>query len=192
MSVERPTSQTVIWDPLVRIFHWSLVIAFAVSFGLGKFGPSDMSLHFIAGYVMAGLLVFRWVWGLIGPRTARFTSFVRGPSAILKYARHLGDRRPSGTVGHNPLGGAFVIALLVLLSVQVVSGLLADPEDYLNVGPLAGYVSTDISRKALTLHHIVMPMLLVLVVVHISAIVFYKIWKHEDLVRPMITGRRKD
>jgi cytochrome b len=192
MLAERPTSGTMIWDPLLRIFHWSLVVVFTTSFILGKFGPADMALHFISGYLMAGLITFRWVWGLIGPQTARFSSFLRGPSAIIGYARHLGERRPSGTIGHNPLGALFVIAILVLLSLQVVTGLLADPEDYLNVGPLAGYVSTDISRKALSLHHTLTPILLALVAVHIAAIAFYKIWKREDLVRPMLTGQREE
>ncbi len=150
-----------------------------------------MSAHFIAGYVMAALLGARLVWGLIGPQTARFTSFIYGPTAILAYARQLAVRQPSNRRGHNPLGGVFVVAMLVTLSLQVITGLFADPEDYFNTGPLAGYISIEMSRKALTLHHTLMPVLIGLVVIHLAAIAFYRIWKRENLIRPMITGRRQ-
>ncbi len=180
----------VLWDPVVRVLHWALVIAFAAAWGLGKFGPDQMTLHFYAGYTVGAIVVLRVIWGFVGPHTARFASFVRGPSAIAAYARRLPERRPSHSWGHNPVGALFVVGVLVVLALQVTSGLLSDPEDYINVGPLAQYVSYEATQTALALHEPLSTVLLVMVLVHVAAIVFYKRWKGENLVTPMITGRR--
>nr|WP_328805837.1 cytochrome b/b6 domain-containing protein [Salipiger abyssi] len=180
-----------LWDPVVRVLHWALVIAFAAAWGLGKFGPSQMTLHFYAGYTVAGIVLLRVVWGFVGPRTARFASFVKGPRAVLAYARQMPARKPSNSWGHNPVGALFVVGVLFVLALQVLSGLLADPEDYVNVGPLAQYVSADITRKALALHEPLSTLLLIMVIGHIAAIGFYRRWKGEDLITPMITGRKK-
>lgn len=98
-----------IWDPAIRFFHWALVVLVVGSWVLGKFatplGLTTMTLHFWAGYAIAGLLAFRLVWGVIGPHNARWSSFVRGPAAVLAYLRELPARRPSHAAGHNPLGG---------------------------------------------------------------------------------------
>ncbi|MCR8549759.1 cytochrome b/b6 domain-containing protein [Salipiger sp. P9] len=180
-----------LWDPVVRVLHWALVLSFATAWGLGKFGPDQMTLHFYAGYTVAAIVVLRVLWGFVGPQTARFASFVKGPGAVLRYARHLPDRKPSNTWGHNPVGALFVVGVLLVLALQILSGLFADPEDYINVGPLAQYVSSDITRKALSLHEPLSTLLLVMVIAHIAAIGFYRRWKGEDLVTPMITGRKK-
>ncbi|MBU2962409.1 cytochrome b/b6 domain-containing protein [Citreicella sp. C3M06] len=178
------------WDPVVRVLHWALVLAFATAWGLGKFGPAQMTLHFYAGYTVAAIVTLRVIWGLIGPRTARFTSFVKGPRAIAAYARRLPNRAPSRTWGHNPVGALFVVGVLAVLAMQVLSGLFSDPEDYINVGPLAKYVSYETTQRALALHEPLSTLLLIMVAIHIGAIVFYRRWKGEDLVTPMITGRR--
>lgn len=178
-----------VWDPLLRAFHWLLVLAVGAGWLLGHFGPLQMTWHFWAGYTVIGLLVFRLVWGVVGPRNARFASFVKGPVAVARYVSHLGTRTPSHQAGHNPLGGWSVLALLAVLAGQVGTGLLVDPEDYINVGPLAGLVSTEWNRWALGWHHRLGVVLAVLVGIHIAAILFYRFWKHEDLVTPMITGR---
>jgi cytochrome b len=179
-----------LWDPVVRLFHWALVLAFFTVWGLGKFGPDVMTLHFYAGYAVAGLVALRLVWGFVGPRTARFASFVKGPGAILAYARHLPERRPSNTLGHNALGAVFVVGILAVLAVQVATGLIGDPEDYVNTGPLAHLVPIETSRTALGLHELLGNLAMVMVLVHIGAIGFYRRWKGEDLVTPMITGKK--
>ncbi|MEZ5684513.1 MAG: cytochrome b/b6 domain-containing protein [Paracoccaceae bacterium] len=184
-------SRTVtLWDPVVRLFHWALVISFFAAWGLGKFGPDQMTLHFYAGYTIGALVVLRIIWGFVGPRPARFTSFVKGPSAILAYARHLRDRRPSNTLGHNPVGAIFVVGILTVLAVQVGTGLIGDPEDYVNVGPLADMVTIETSRSALGIHELLGNLAFFFVLFHIAAIGFYKRWKGEDLVTPMITGKK--
>jgi cytochrome b len=186
-----PPVERRIWDPLLRIFHWALVAAFATSFVLGEFGPNIMTLHFWSGYVICGLLAFRLIWGIFGSKHARFTDFIAGPGQVVRYMRHLPERSPSYWPGHNPLGGLAVIALLLLLVAQVTTGLLADPEDYINQGPLAHLVSADMNRAASAWHEIIGSVLLGLIALHVGVIVFYRIWKREDLIRPMITGRKK-
>jgi len=151
-----------------------------------------MTLHMWLGYAVIGLLAFRVIWGFVGPANARFTSFVRGPVAVWRYVRTMASREATHYPGHNPLGGWSVLALLGVLAAQVATGLYLDPEDYLNVGPLAETVSTAWNRFALGWHHRLAPVILLLVLAHVGAIFFYKIWKKEDLVTPMITGREKD
>lgn len=179
-----------LWDPVLRLFKWALTVCVIVAWGLGEFGPNVMTLHFWFGYAVLGLLAFRLVWGLVGPEHARFRSFAYGPGAILRYLGEMVRRRPSYWRGHNPVGGLAVFALLAVLAVHGVAGLFADPEDYINVGPLAQYVSTDTARAALALHAQTAWIVLGLVILHVAAIAFYARWKGENLVRPMITGRK--
>lgn len=186
--MSEPMNKTYVWDPVVRILHWALVIAFATSWGLGKFGPNIMTLHFYSGYILAGIVVLRLLWGLFGTKTARFATFVKGPGKVISYARTLPSPTPSCSYGHNPVGAIFVVGVLLVLTMQVMSGLLADPEDYINVGPLAQYVSSDVARKALSLHEPLSTLLLLMVLGHVAAIFWYKKRKGENLVKPMITG----
>lgn len=179
-----------LWDPLLRIFHWALAAGVAAAWLLGRFGPLDMTLHFWTGYAVLCLLAFRLVWGLVGPGPARFASFLYRPGAVFAYARGIFRRRPSRWRGHNPLGGVFVVLILAAVAGQAVTGLFVDPEDYINVGPLAQHVPTDASRTALAWHAALAKVVLALVGLHVAAIVFYRVWKREDLVRPMITGRK--
>lgn len=191
-GAEAPVANRTValWDPVVRLFHWALVLAFFAVWFLGKFGPDQMTLHFYAGYAVGGLVVVRLIWGFVGSRPARFTSFVRGPKAVLGYARHLPARRPSNTLGHNAVGALFVVGILAVLAVQVATGLIGDPEDYVNTGPLADYVAIETSRSALALHELLGNLAMIMVLVHVAAIGFYRRWKGEDLVTPMITGKK--
>lgn len=195
MNDNTPTSGQAkvvrLWDLPLRLFHWLLAICVAAAWGLGKFGPDIMTLHFFFGYAVAALLAFRLLWGLIGPSHARFVSFLYGPRAFFAYLRHFPERHPSYWPGHNPMGGAFVILLLVVLAVQVVTGLIADPEDYVNTGPLANLVDMEASRAALNMHDILGNLILPLTLLHVAVVLFYRIWKREDLIRPMITGFKR-
>lgn len=181
-------SRVKLWDPALRLFHWALVICVVTTWVLGRFGPSIMTLHFYLGYAIIGLLVFRLIWGLFGPAPARFSHFLFGPKKTLGYMAKVGRREPSYWPGHNPMGALAAFGLLALLVAQVATGLFTDPEDYVNVGPLAGSVDIETARMALGWHYRLSLVLLALVVLHVAAIAFYKLWKREDLVRPMITG----
>lgn len=177
-----------IWDPALRAFHWTLAALVVANWLLGKFGPTDMTLHFWLGYAVIALLLFRLVWGFVGPAPARFAQFVRGPRAVLAYAREMIRPRPTHWPGHSPVGALAVLAMLAVLIGQVTTGLFADPDDYINVGPLASQVSSETSRAALRWHHRGADLILILVLLHWAAVLFYRLWKREDLVRPMITG----
>jgi len=190
MQGSTPLETVKLWDPLLRVFHWSLTICVVAAWVLGEFGPDVMTLHFYFGYAVLGLLAFRVLWGFVGPEHARFKNFAYGPVSIVKYVFGMFRRSPSYWRGHNPLGGFFVFILLGVLAVHGISGLFADPEDYINVGPLAQYVNSDASRSALALHALTAWVVLCLVVLHVAAIGFYSKWKGENLVTPMITGKK--
>lgn len=177
-----------LWDPALRMFHWALVICVFTAWGLGQFGPSIMTLHFYAGYAVIALLAFRLLWGLFGPPPARFSHFLYGPGTTLRYLSSAGKRKPSYWPGHNPVGAMSVFLLLGVLIAQVGTGLISDPDDFINVGPLADMVSSDTAKEANRWHYRISRVILALVVLHLCAIAFYRFWKREDLVRPMITG----
>ena len=187
----RDPEKVKLWDPLLRGFHWLLAFFVIAAWCLGQFGPAKMTLHFWCGYMVIGLLAFRLIWGFIGPRPARFSSLIQGPGAVMAYTRQFFSREPSHWPGHNPLGALSVIAMLALLVAQVSSGLISDPDDYINVGPLASYVSAATRSKAVGWHEAGASIILILVLLHIAMILFYRFWKHEDLIQPMVTGYKK-
>ena len=190
MPGEGPIREIRLWDPLLRGFHWLLAFFVILGWCLGKFGPAQMMLHFWCGYVVAGLLAFRLVWGFVGPEPARFSHFLRGPGAVTGCARRMFLREPSYWPGHNPTGALSVIAMLAVLAAQVTTGLISDPDDYINVGPLASYVSGATRSKAVGWHGLGANLILLLVLLHVAVVLFYRFWKREDLVKPMLDGRK--
>ena len=129
-----------VWDPLVRIFHWGLVLTFSIAYFSGD---EENNLHIVAGYVTFGLISFRILWGLIGTRFARFSNFVYSPGSVIKYIKDSAAGRPKYYIGHNPAGGVMVIALLLSLLVVTYSGLKVYAIEE-GAGPLAQQ-STEIS-----------------------------------------------
>jgi len=180
-----------LWDPALRLFHWALVVAVVSAWMLGQFGPNIMALHFYFGYAVIGLLIFRILWGFIGPAPARFGHFIFGPKTLFAYLRGIGKREPSYWPGHNPVGALAVFALLAFLAFQVATGLFADPDDFINVGPFAHMLDSEGTRTATKWHNRMAWGLFGLVILHIGANLFYAIWKHEDLIGPMVTGWKK-
>lgn len=180
----QPTLQPV-WDVPIRLFHWLLVALIAFSWWSGE--NHAMEWHRWSGYAILFLLVFRLYWGLVGGRTARFAQFVRGPGAALAYLRGVG----SGDVGHNPLGGWSVVAMLAILIAMVTAGLFAVDVDGLESGPLADHVSFDAGRWASDMHSLIFNLLLGLIALHVAAILFYLGARRRNLVGPMITGNAK-
>lgn len=174
-----------LWDLPTRVFHWSLVLCVAGSFTTGWIGGNAMDWHGRFGIAVCGLLTFRVVWGFAGSTYARFSQFVRGPATIAAYLR--GQWRG---VGHNPLGALSVLGMLAVLAVQVGAGLFANDDIAFN-GPLYDLVSKETSDRLAGLHHLNAWLVLILVALHLSAIAFYAHVKKDNLVRPMLTGRRK-
>ncbi len=179
------TARQPVWDPLLRLFHWLLVAAVATAVVTGKIGGTSIEWHGRVGVVIAGLLAFRLTWGVIGPSTARFASFVRGPQAIVDYLR--------GTwhgIGHNPLGALSVVAMLAALTLQVGLGLFSYDEIAFR-GPLARLLPEAWQVQATSWHRLLAWVVVALVLIHVAAILFYRLVKGEDLVGPMITGYRE-
>lgn len=170
------------WDLPTRLFHWLLVALTAFSWWSGK--NDRLEWHLWSGYAVLSLLLFRILWGLVGSSTARFAGFVRGPRAVIAYLR--GNWRG---IGHNPLGALSVVALLVLLIGQVGLGLFSTDEDGLAEGPLAYLISYDAGEEAADLHEDLFDVLLIFVGLHVAAVLFYALFKRQNLVGPMITGR---
>ena len=139
---------------------------------------------------MLGLIVFRLYWGVAGSTASRFASFVRGPRAILAYLRALPTRASPKSPGHNPLGALSVLVLLVLLLAETVLGLFTVDVDGIESGPLASWVSFDAGRACAQWHHLIFNVLLWLIGLHLAAIAFYALYKRENLVGPMIHGRK--
>ena len=184
-------AQKLVWDLPLRLTHWGIAVCFAGSWATHELGIEWFEWHKRFGYAMLVLMAFRIAWGFVGTRHARFASFLVGPRSLLAYLRDVARRDSPTTPGHNPLGGLAVIAMLALLTAQAVTGLFANDEIY-NTGPLYGWVS-DAESDALTgLHKTLFEVLLWLVGLHLAAIAFYGFWKRRNLLRAMITGRKRD
>jgi len=180
-----------VWDLPTRLFHWALVGTVLTGLYLGEFRSfTTIQLHFYCGYATGGLLVFRLVRGLFGPKHARLSALVPSPRALFGYLRHMFARRPSGVAGHNPLGALSVLAMLAALSVQVVTGLCSEDDGLFSQGPLVEYLDSATVLKMTALHYWSSRVVIGLIVIHLAAILFYRLWKREDLVTAMITGTK--
>lgn len=173
-----------LWDWPVRLIHWSFVLLVPAMWASAEFG--QMELHRLLGYGALFLLLFRLYWGVAGSATARFSTFVCGPGAIAAYLKN-----GVAVIGHNPLGALSVVGMLLLLGTQIGLGLFAQDTDGEFAGPLARLVSYGASSTAGELHEVMFNVLLALIVLHIVAILFYLFVKRDNLVRPMLTGRRR-
>ena len=182
------TTPVRVWDLPTRAFHWLLVLAVIGLVITGGVGGSLIEWHMRLGMLVMALLAFRVLWGLIGGRWSRFASFIYAPGTVLRYLRGHPTPGVHTEVGHNPLGAGSVFALLALLIVQVATGLVADDE-IATTGPLNKFVATATGLAATSWHKGTgKTILIVLVVLHIAAIVFYRVKKNKNLVTPMITG----
>lgn len=179
-----------VWDLPVRLFHWSLVVLAVISFTTAQIGGNAMQYHEWSGLTILTLVLFRVLWGFAGSTHARFADFLHGPRSALDYARTLLRGRPAFHAGHNPLGGWMVLMLLASLLVQAGTGMFAN-DDIMIEGPLAKHVSKDTSDLLTRVHHINFNVLAALVTAHIGAALFYLWGKRENLILPLITGRKQ-
>ncbi len=179
-----------VWDWPTRLFHWSLVLLVTVNIYTGNVGGlREMDLHMLSGYAILALVLFRLVWGLIGSRHSRFAGFVRGPRTVIAYARSLLSGVHRSFVGHNPMGGWSVVAMLLSLLLQAVTGLFSR-DDILTEGPLVRHVSKQTSNLLTEIHEFNATVLYVLIATHLIAVFGYLFVKKENLIRPMLTGRK--
>ena len=197
-------NETRVWDPVVRIFHWSLVAAFTIAWLTGE---EESRLHEIAGYAVIGLVLIRVVWGFVGTKYARFRDFVYRPSTVLACAREILTGKSKRYLGHNPLGGMMVIALLLSLLAASVTGLVLQGAKE-GTGPFAALTaSTSVTVPAVIsravanddegdgeawkeLHEFFANLSLLLVALHIAGVIVGSLVHRENLVRAMFTGRK--
>jgi cytochrome b len=185
-SAEAKLRATRVWDLPTRLFHWALAFCVACLLITGFLGGNAMPWHFRFGYCVLTLLLFRIVWGFVGGTWSRFSSFIYAPKHVINYLK--GRREPLHEVGHNPLGGLSVLAMLAFLLVQVTTGLISDDE-ISAAGPLTRFVTNATVQQASNYHiNIGKVILILLVVTHLLAIVFYLVKKRENLIKPMLHG----
>jgi cytochrome b len=176
-----------VWDLPVRVFHWLVVALLAFQVVTGRIGGSLMPYHAASGYAILALVIFRILWGIVGSTHARFASFMRGPAATYRFARRLFSREAVPQVGHNPLGGWMVLALVLCLLLQATSGLFAnDGADAM--GPLAPLVNIATSNTLTEFHRWNLRVLIGLSGIHIAAVLFHLVFKKEELTGAMFTG----
>ncbi|MBF0588625.1 MAG: cytochrome b/b6 domain-containing protein [Magnetococcales bacterium] len=184
------TPQTIpIWDLPTRLFHWLMVALFALAWITGEMGLGW--LHARCGEFMLGVLLFRLIWGFVGGETARFHNFIKGPREVLRYLQSLlsRDAAPQASVGHNPVGGVMVLALMIGSLMTIALGLFArDDDDPLFFGALAHLVPYTFAEMVAEIHEGVVGLMLVLVGLHVAANLFYLIVLRENLIQPMVTG----
>lgn len=176
-DAHRSAATMRVWDPLVRIFHWSLVTSFAVAWLSAR---ASEDIHDGAGYLAAGLVLARVLWGALGPPYARFQQFVRGPATVLRYLKAMLGGREARHIGHNPAGGAMVLVLLAAMAATALTGWMMTTDAYFGV------------EWVQTLHSLIAHGLLLLVVIHVGGVALACLRHRENLVAAMVTGRKRE
>lgn len=176
-----------VWDAPVRLFHWTLAAAIFFMWFSADQGGSWLVWHLRCGLLVIALVVFRIIWGFVGSDTARFAQFVKGPGAIRRYLNN--DFSENRQPGHNPLGALSVLLMLAAVLFQAATGLFSsDANSYLYPGYWQHLIGSEAGDAVRTVHVNFFWFLLALVVLHIAAVVFYKIVKKHNLIHPMLSG----
>jgi len=183
------TADLRVWDLPVRIMHWLLAIGIGLCLWTGI--ENELEYHLYSGYAILWIVLMRLYWGLVGSSTARFVNFVRGPKAILDYATTLHRRDTPHAHGHNALGAISIVVMLGLVLTVVILGLFAVDVDGLYSGPLSSYVTFKQGRHIAHLHYDWFNILLWMIGLHLAAVLFYFLYKRQNLIGPMISGKRR-
>ena len=181
---DRAKEYVLVWDIPTRIFHWTIVVLVALSWFSADQG--FMRVHLWSGLTLLALLLFRVLWGLFGSTTSRFVDFLHPPRKVVAYLR---GHEKTLYAGHNPAGGWMVAVMIGVLLAQVLTGLFSNDGLHFT-GPLALWVSDDVSTRITGLHGAISNIILVLVWLHVVAVGFYLLVRNHNLVRAMVTGRK--
>lgn len=179
-----------VWDLYVRVNHWLMVLLFSGLILTGKAEDDYMQWHFYMGYLLSALLMTRFLYGIFGAKAARFTQFIKGPIALYLYIKQVLAGSSPHYLGHNPLGALMVIALLVLMVCQTLSGLVNSDEVFW-YGPMYEWVSDDLQEWSADWHKLLPNVLLALVACHILAVLIHELALKERLVKAMLNGKKR-
>jgi cytochrome b len=179
----------LVWDLPVRLFHWLLVASLLLQWLSAEIIDDAMDIHFYNGYFLLGLILFRFIWGFIGTRHARFSQFICSPNVILAYLKNLFSQNYVPSTGHNPLGGLMLPAVLLLVAIQGTSGLFTS-DDIVHSGPYYQSVSDTWQSIFQWLHHTTFNLIWAVVAIHLAAIGLYTLKFKHDLVSPMLHGKK--
>lgn len=186
------TEKRRIWALPIRLFHWALAGCVIAAWIIGEnLSFTNISTHFLLGYMVGGLVAFRILWGLFAKGPTSLKALFPAPKQVKAYMGGMTRRAPSYWPGHNPVGALAVLALLTSLILQVVTGLFIESDDFFDGGPLADMVGDKLQGTLTFLHHLNSKILLALIIAHVGAALFYLIWKRENLIGAMITGRKE-
>jgi cytochrome b len=190
----------LVWDLPLRLLHWLLAISLAGSWYTAENGSEFLNIgdtplayiqiHFYLGYFALGMVTFRIIWGFVGPRHARFSTFLAGGSKFASYARGLFKRDSAPAVGHNPVGGWMVVLMLLMVGAQAVTGLFLIDNTEIWPAPYHPAVSGETAASLGKFHRINFNVLLWVVSLHVLAILFYVFYKRQNLVGPMLAGHK--
>ena len=185
--IDAEASTVKVWDPLIRVFHWSLVFFFLLAF---ISGDDWEAIHVQAGYAVSLLIVFRLLWGLVGTRNARFMTFVKSPAVMLVYLKSVLSFKVPHYLGHNPLGAAMVVILLLSIALVSFSGMVLIAGE--GSGPLAGtFLSSWSGDWMEEIHEFFANFTLLMVVIHVSGVIISSLLEGENLAKALITGHKK-
>jgi cytochrome b len=193
------SEKRLVWDLPLRIFHWLLVLSMAASWytaenseeylAIGR-GYTYIEFHFWLGYWTLGMIAFRIIWGFVGPRHARFTSFIAGPRRFFAYVGGFFKRDSIASIGHNPMGALVVVLMLLMVGAQAVSGLFLIENTEIFQAPYHSSVDESTANRMMAFHAWNFDTLLWVIGLHVLAIFFYRVYKRQKLVGPMFTGRK--
>ena len=176
--------RVAVWDIPTRLFHWVLVALIVVCWFTGE-EEELRTIHRIAGESIAGVLVFRLIWGFVGGEHAQFASFATGPGGVIAHIRDMFSSAPKRHLGHNPLGGVAVFLLLATTATVVVTGLSSSDDGF--AGPFAGLWGLQLGD----VHEVAFRVLQGLVVVHILGVVVETVRTRDALLPAMLTGTKR-
>lgn len=183
-------SKTKVWDPVVRVFHWTLVATFIIAYITEE---DFLSLHVWAGYILLAAIAVRLIWGFIGSRHARFSDFVTNPSTAIQYVKDTFQLKAKRYLGHNPAGGLMIVIMLVSLIVTGLTGLLLYGAGE-HAGPFAAWFVTDSYNWEEALeetHEFLANFTVFLVVIHLAGVLVESVLHKENLVSAMLNGQKR-
>jgi cytochrome b len=180
--------KVLVWDAPTRLFHWLAACLVAAAYGTWRLNWMDW--HAWIGDALLALLLFRLLWGILGSETARFSAFLARPRQVAHHLARALRREPDRQIGHNPAGGWMVMLLLALMLGETLTGIYVN-NDVADEGPLTELVPASIANLITDLHRILWQALVAAVALHLLAIVVYAVAKRQNLVLPMITGRKR-